>query len=209
MEESPSLIPITEAETVSSSPVCVAVMGDIALFQHGRVGLFLLDLRQAMRSVIVRELNASLGEKTIQALLVPVPLECSAQEACILTAHLPELEKLGIQIRSFGPQSFLIEGVPHQFSDLDLQKFILDIVHEDLFAAQKTAREERNKRVAHLYVGTMRALRSPISPQTALGVYQRWITHGSPEFAPDGQPCSTHLTVSALQELIAHGPSKH
>ena len=212
-----SLIPVAQLESPPCSPICIAVMGDVALIQHGDIpgslipfsndSLLLIDLKQALRSVVVRELESSIQEVTTELLLIPVPFECSLQEASVLLMHLPQLEKLGCLIRPFGPQSFLIEGVPTNFSGLDLPKFILDLVHEGVISNHHQMKEEKNKRLANAYVATMKDLRHPISSETALSIFRRWAQHDFPRLSPDGRPCFSQLTQTELKELISKGSS--
>jgi DNA mismatch repair protein MutL len=229
----PSLCSTTE----SASPVCLAVLDDVALFQFSAImpplalwggmqetdashdsekgygsgmkeRLMLLDLRRALRTVVLRELDVSAPSASTDMLLIPLPLECSVQEAPLISMALPEFEKLGFVIRSFGPHHFLVEGVPSYFRDGDIPRFILDVVHEDIVSSASQASREYHAALANAYVGTMHSMRHPISLQTALTVFERWANHGYPMVSPDGAPCGAFLTSQMVRQLIANGAER-
>ena len=218
-----------------ASPVCLAVLDDVALFQfpaimpplplwggmqetdaaydpekeHGsEERLMLLDLRRALRTVVLRELDVSVHSASTDMLLIPLPLECSVQEAPLISMALPEFEKLGFVIRSFGPHHFLVEGVPSYFRDGDIPRFILDVVHEDIVSSASQASREYHTALVNAYVGTMNSMRHPISVQTALTVFERWANHGYPMVSPDGAPCGAFLTSQMVRQLIANGAER-
>lgn len=196
-----------EQREATPAAQCLTVVGDIAIMQvcgapFGPDGsVIVLDLKQAMRAVVVKELEAAATSPTTELFLVPVPIDCSPQEAERIRIHLPYFEQLGFVLRAFGPNSFLAEGVPSHYVDVDIKKFILDISYEGLCAKAQVS--QKNRRLASAYVASIKSLRHPISPQTVLSVYHRWSKAGGPQFAPDGGPCFSVLTQAYLKEWIA------
>jgi DNA mismatch repair protein MutL len=162
--------------------------------------LIALDIKQAMRSVLYNELNRSQEHISTELLLVPITLECSIQEATKLQEKLPALEQQGFVIREFGPQTFLVEGIPSNAPDVDVKEFLLELVHDE---KSKTATEKSPKHLANMYVASMKSLRHPITEQTAHAVIKRWSEHNCPKIAPDGSPCFAHITISSLKDWIA------
>lgn len=219
-EEPPSLPFIIEKphETVSS-PVCLAVIGDVALIQPAKKrgasfpvpydSLLLLDLKQTMRAVIFKELENNSQPFLTELFLIPIPFDCSVQEASMITHDLPLLEKIGFVIRPIGPQTFLIEGAAKLFLDIDLPKFIIDISYEGILSAKEAVQEARSKRLATTYVATMKGLHSPISNEIALIILDRWAHHDFPPLSPDGLPCFSQMTSVSLKEWIAKGAVLH
>jgi DNA mismatch repair protein MutL len=220
VEEQPVLpLVLPYSSGPSSAPLCLAVMGDIALIQPPRKSdpplpiphdaLLLLDLRQAMRTVVFQDFENTSQQPRTELFLVPIAFDCSSQEASLIIHNIPHLEKMGFVLRLIGPQTFLIEGAAKPFLDLDMPKFLIDISYEGVFSSCDTVQELRNKRLATSYVATMKALHPPIEPEIALTILSSWSQHGFPALSPDGHPCFSQLTSSSLKEWIAKGVLTH
>jgi len=181
---------------------CVAVVDDFALIDEGEENLLILDLKRAMRSVVAFDLKSE--DVSSEPLLLPISFDCSPDEAHLLRASLPDFEKIGITIRSFGPQNFLIEAIPSGIFEVDMHKLILEILHGEIFALERS-KDQFCKRYSALYVAAMKGLFSPISSQVAFTIYQQWQSRGAPHFAPDGSLCVGYLTKGALQEIVSKG----
>jgi len=178
----------------------LTIVGDLAIFHEGTDRkLLVLNLRQAMRSVVASDVVSDIVVK--EPLLLPIPFDCSPDEAYLLNSNLEQFEQLGFTIRPFGPQNFLIEATPSNIIDIDAQKLILEMLHEGIFAL-KRSQEEFCKKYATLYVSSMKGIASPVSTDVAHTIYQQWTKRGAPKIAPDGSVCAGYLTEEILQELI-------
>jgi DNA mismatch repair protein MutL len=216
-KEAPQVLEIPRFSPLIAAPQCLTVAGDVALFRLPQKidpslaipadALLLLDLRLAMRAIVFQDLEASSTQPLTELFLVPIVFDCSCQEAAMLADNLPLLEKMGFAIRSIGSQSFLVEGAPKPFLDLDLPKFLIDISSEGISLACDSVHEDRNKRMSSKYVGAMKTLRPPIETDVALTIFSSWSLHGYPRLSPDGQPCFSHLTPGMLKDWIAKGMS--
>lgn len=89
-------------------------------------GIYLISSREALSRITFD--GALSKSSSIQTLLVPVFLELSLQEANCLKEHLASLEKIGLLIREFGSNSFLIEGVPRFLEELDIEETVRALV---------------------------------------------------------------------------------
>jgi len=181
---------------------CLAIVEDLALIDDGECNLVVLDLKKAMRAVVAFDLKSE--KISSEPLLLPISLDYSPDEAHLLRESLSNFEQLGITIRSFGSQNFLVEALPSGVFEVDVHKLILEILHEGIFALQRS-RDQFCKRYSALYVAAMQGLSSPISSQIAFTIYQQWESRGAPQFSPDGSICVGHLTKGALQEILSKG----
>ena len=196
-----------------ANPICLAVIEDVALIQpHTNLfcgiphnALLALDLRQTLRAIAWKELEAPLQPTSSQLLLVPIPIDCSSHEASLLSSSLHAFERLGLTIRSFGPTSFLVESLPPYFNDIDVAQFVLKAIHDGVLSEHDKVRENQRNRLVSLYVATSKALRSPVSPEMALSIFTRWVHNKAPMLAPDGAPCCSQLTSGTLREWISEG----
>lgn len=215
-EEAPVLpLSLSNSSSAVGVPVCLGVVGDVALikpptpcdpaFPVPHDSLLLLDLKQAMRAVTFQQFQSPNEPLLTELFLVPVIVECSVPEAALISSNIPYFEKQGVLIRSLSAQSFLIEGAPKQFLDLDLSKFIIDVCQEEVLSTQDLAADLRNKRLATAYVASMKSMKSPIDSATASSVLTLWAKHNFPAFAPDGSHLYSQFTPSSLKEWIAKG----
>jgi len=189
---------------------CLAIIGDIALIQPNhkalcscsidQQSLVALDLKQTMRAILFRELDHIHEGLPTEILLVPLTIDCSIEESALLSSELPKLERLGFIIRPFGPQSFLIEGVPSYSPELDIKKFLLRFIHEENLLDAIQAKTK--KRLATIYTTAMKSLQHPIQIVSAEAILERWAHSGCPKRAPDGSPCFAMLTAQFLKECI-------
>lgn len=212
----PTLAIPTELPSTPLSETQLAVIGDIVILQPQQTelggspiahdALVALDMKQAMRSVLFLELEQIQEAATTELLLTPVTIECSAQESALLHSKLHMLERLGFVIRQFGPQNFLVEGVPASSSDLDIKSFVFDLIHDEEHS--KTLGGNTSRHLANMYVASMKSLRPPVSVQTAQVVVKRWADHNFPRLAPDGSSCFAQITASSLKDWIAKGGNR-
>jgi DNA mismatch repair protein MutL len=213
IEETSLLDGLSEAPVAIASPTCLAVIEDVALIKThidlpggiSHNSLLALDLRQTLRAVVWKELETPLQASSLQMLLVPIPVDCSSHEASLLLIALPAFESLGLTIRPFGPTSFLIESIPAYFNDVDVAQFVLKAIHDGILSEYDKVRESQRNRLVSLYVGTSKALRPPVAPEMALGIFARWVHNNAPMVAPDGAPCCSQVTSGTLREWISGG----
>jgi DNA mismatch repair protein MutL len=200
-----SLKEITQTQPSASFGEIVAVVGSIALIRTSSMlnTLTLLDLKSAMKAVLFQELRSAPKIKTPDMLLIPITVECTDQEAAVLSSMLSEFEAEGFLIRAFGPSHFLVEAVPHHLKEADVARFILEALHFPDLLREKN-QEKRSLRLSSLYVSLMKSLQIPISKETAQAIYTAYLACGSPKLAPDGLPCASCLTDMQLKDLF-HG----
>lgn len=93
-------------------------------------GLFLVDQKAAHARVIFEKLQENEKGQVIplQSLLIPYTLEVSAFEASTLRGSISHLNNMGIHIKEFGPNTFLIDAVPQIFGDSNLHMLVTDIL---------------------------------------------------------------------------------
>ena len=198
---------------IPRTPICFVVVEEVALIQpncdlpHGisEKALIALDLRQALRIIVKRELSTGGAS---QSLLVPIPIECTPSEVPLLLSALPAFESIGMAIRPFGPTSFLVESLPAHFDDLDVAQFVVQAIHDGVVGSHEAVRERQRAQFASMYVASSRALRPPISPEMAMSIFARWVHHGAPMHSPDGTPCCSRLTQETLKKWI-HEEKSH
>lgn len=86
------------------------------------------------------------SEQPSQALLIPLPMEFSLQEEQVLLEHLWLLSEMGFVLEQFGPQTYLLRGVPVQTgnsqADSLLRQFLEEVIQKNSTPSSDKLMEE-------------------------------------------------------------------
>lgn len=168
-------------------------------------GLCLIDQRAAHCRIIFEKLlrqekNAPLE---IQQLLLPYTLQVTPLESAALCDLLPELHALGIDIKEFGPNTFIIEGIPQIFGTIDVQAFI----HETLRALQQDSegvsiKQEREKQIALIASRIAVSTKSKLSIEEAQKLTEDLFCCRQSKLCPSGKPIWVYLSIEMLAKYF-------
>lgn len=95
-------------------------------------GLWILD-QHIIHERIIYEQLAKADYKPVVQQVLPLTLEFSTTESHLIVEHLSQLQTFGVELESFGQNTFLLRGLPHflahgeQFSKGDILGLISDI----------------------------------------------------------------------------------
>ena len=111
------------------------VVGQIStmfIVAEGPDGLYLIDQHAAHERILYERLLADwmAGSLPSQPLLEPQAVELPAEEAEAIEAVIPDLRKLGLEVESFGPKSFLIRAIPAILTNAVPGDLLADIASE-------------------------------------------------------------------------------
>lgn len=95
-------------------------------------GFLLIDQQAAHERIVYEKYLEQLqsGKASTQQLLFPRTLELAPQDAIILQAILPELNKLGFDIQEFGQNAFIIHGTPAELAGQYEEQQLIDTLLE-------------------------------------------------------------------------------
>ncbi|MCF7806041.1 MAG: DNA mismatch repair endonuclease MutL [Simkaniaceae bacterium] len=147
-------------------------------------GLLFCDHQNIARRLAYDTLYKSLtGKKEkmpIQALLFPITLEFSHHESMMLVDILPLLDKLGIGMRSFGKNCFIIESLTAFFEQQDMQKLITDLIET---IGHRQIEEMRLKHIAEVASRYVNRIQTDLHMALV-----ELMQSASPFLSPTGQP---------------------
>jgi DNA mismatch repair protein MutL len=85
-------------------------------------------------------------EKPSQELLIPLPMEFTLQEEQVLLEHLWLLSEMGFVLEQFGPQTYLLRGVPVQTGNFQadnlLRQFLEEVIQKNSTPSSEKLLEE-------------------------------------------------------------------
>jgi DNA mismatch repair protein MutL len=95
-------------------------------------GFMLVDQNMAHQRILYERYLQQLDQKqaNTQKLLFPQTVELSAADATLLKNLLPQLEELGMDIKEFGDNSFVVHGLPSELSQKNEQQIIVQLLEQ-------------------------------------------------------------------------------
>ena len=102
----------------------------IQTFKNGQ--LLFIDQRRAHERVLYEYFKKSMEEQknVSQQLLFPESISLQASDALLLKSILPELQQMGIDISEFGPNDFVINGLPADLRELSPKQLIENMIEQ-------------------------------------------------------------------------------
>ena len=95
-------------------------------------GMMLIDQVAAHQRILFESYIKSFDNNTplVQNSLFPVNIQLNPSESSLLLEILPNLNALGIDIREFGKNSFVIQGLPVELGKVNEQKLIEELLEQ-------------------------------------------------------------------------------
>ena len=198
LEEVPSTIPLLPRAAL---PV-LRVLGQVQntyLAAEGPDGMYLIDQHAAHERVLFEQVTEELrqGEASVQSLLEPVPLEVTPQQGELLNEHQELLQGAGFLAEPFGPNSYLLRGVPGVLAGMSPQEALLHVL--DLMA-EGGGFKQWEERLAYSIAchGAIRAGKV-LSSEEMWALVKKLESTQQPHTCPHGRPTIIHLSSSHLE----------
>jgi DNA mismatch repair protein MutL len=146
-------------ETTSSSkdsaptpaPRIVATIPGYVLVENISVStISIVDQKAAHCRILYEKFSEALegSPAVLQPLLVPHSIELLPNEAAQLRKMLPHLNAMGLQVREFGPRTFIVDAVPEILSHENLDTLILDVLESGLDVDQRVGEQAKRLSIA-------------------------------------------------------------
>lgn len=100
------------------------------LIGYAEDNFYVIDQHAAAERVIFDRIMANVQAPKIQSLLLPITLELSGREVDILSENLESLRSIGFDIDVFGVNTFIVQGIPSQIRDQDIQEVMMGIIDD-------------------------------------------------------------------------------
>ncbi|WP_447602012.1 DNA mismatch repair endonuclease MutL [Nitrospira sp. Nam80] len=203
----PSLI-AEASPAYQQSHDAVLPLGQMArTFLVAQVGeeLHVVDQHTAHERVLFERLRRQWRDRLLvsQPLLLPQPIEVTAQQAEIIRAHAADLDQLGLSIEPFGSGACLVRALPAILAHADAEALVHDLV-EDL--AQWDSLSSLEQRVTPIMAslachGAVRAGRSMALPEIKRLVGE-WVEEGRIMTCPHGRRVAFRLSMDELARMF-------
>ena len=107
------------------------IFNEFLVLEKGDV-MLLLDFHAGHERLLYDKLVANINSKQldVQTLLVPYFHKLNSQELDYISKVIDKLNAFGFEIEQFGPNEVRVSTVPAILSDINLKKFIEDLLHD-------------------------------------------------------------------------------
>ena len=187
------------------------LIGQVAaayLIAEGPDGLYLIDQHAAHERVLFEKFLEQRAESpATQSLLESVPVEFPPASADLLEEHLDLLRELGFEIEAFGPNTFLVRGLPALVSGTEPAAAVRAVV-EDLEVDEAPLEKDlEEKIIARVCKKAAVKAGQVLDPEEQQALLRDLEACRSPRTCPHGRPTMIHLSVDLLERKFGRtGP---
>lgn len=166
-------------------------------------GMMVIDQKRAQERILFeRFIEVMQSEKVAtQQILFPYTFELNPADTGLFKEILPDVTSLGFDIREFGKNTFIINGIPgilESSSPVDLVEKLL----EEFKTSPVDARERVREQVAiSLAKASATDYGVELQPEEMDHLVDQLFACSSPNFSPDGKPV---LTIIPMEDIEKH-----
>ena len=169
-----------------------------------RSGLMIIDLQKAHTRILYEQFLEQLTgkEKPSQQQLFPHNLHFSPGDAEIIRSLKNDLEKLGFTIEALGKNGFVVNGIPADLQETDVEA-VLERIIENHKQHAKDLDYDKN-----IILARSMAANAAIKPGIKLSnmemadIFNRLFACKVPEVAPDGSRIITIVALPDIEKLM-------
>jgi DNA mismatch repair protein MutL len=202
--------PNTSSHDVSGVPSRVPTLYPIGqmhgtyILAQNEKGLYIIDQHAAQERIKYEYFREKVGqvESELQEMLVPLTFEYSPDESIRINEYLPELEKVGVFLEPFGPNSFIVRAHP-QWLPRGEEKETIEEMIEQLLQMKKVDIKKLREEAAILMSckGSIKANRHLRNDeiQALLDELRR---SSDPFTCPHGRPIIVHYSTYEMEKMF-------
>ncbi len=160
-----SVLPSTRALTVNDKYIITVV----------KSGLMAINIRRAKERILFDRFIGALSanEHVTQQALFPEPVEVGVENKLLLDENAELLSSLGFDIRSFGNDTVIVNGVPEGYSAQqgkaqELLYQVLDVLKDSSVSLKETLTATLAEKFARIGAATAEKITSPMQAQSLI-----------------------------------------
>ncbi|NOX85335.1 MAG: DNA mismatch repair endonuclease MutL [Chlorobi bacterium] len=171
-----------------------------------RSGLMIIDLQKAHSRILYEQFLEQLTGKikASQQQLFPHNIHFSPDDAEIVRSLKNDLEKLGFVIEALGKNGFVVNGIPADLLETDVEA-VLEKIVENHKQYAKDLNYDKNvilARARSMAVNATIKTGNRLSEMEMADLFNRLFACKVPEVAPDGSKIVTIIALSDIEKLM-------
>jgi len=165
-------------------------------------GIVLIDLEAAEASITFEAiLNRFEESGQMQTLLFPITFECNALEKQQIDLYLSTLQKLGIAIRPFGDQTFVIDALDPHIEEDKVEALVYELIQElQQFDDREFLAKKQQKKLALSILRFARSQKEVYTLEKARAIAKELFQITSPYQSPTGKPTCVYLSQDEIEK---------
>ena len=181
----------------------IGVLGRLYILMENANGLVLVDQHAAHERILFEELRRKMEEQGVptQKLLLPQTFNLPPRDADWIERNLPTLEKMGIGIESFGPNTFKIDSLPAFLNVLDPAQF-MSKVSDDLRSVSNSSSAMRmgEEMIAKTVCRHAVKANDPLGYLEVEKLIRDLLNCDLPYCCPHGRPTMIQISLAELEK---------
>ncbi|MCX8038378.1 MAG: DNA mismatch repair endonuclease MutL [Candidatus Sumerlaeia bacterium] len=113
-----------------SHPRALAQIDNTYIIAQTDNGLLLVDQHAAHERLLYLRAKDRTDRPAVQSLLVPISVEVKPADRPLMEGLIPVLQTMGFEVEAFGGTTFVVHSVPAAFEELDIARFLADLLDE-------------------------------------------------------------------------------
>ncbi|MFN8395365.1 MAG: DNA mismatch repair endonuclease MutL [Bacteroidia bacterium] len=180
-------------------------LGNRYVVTHSQDGLIVIDQVHAHQRILYEKLRRAGGKAPLasQQLLFPRTLTFTPLDFSFVREVQDEIRSMGFDIHEFGPNTFLLQGVPAELKGSKAEKLFEEIISEVREGGGLDVKERVHDRLARTI-----AIRSAMNPGHELDpiemrtLIDQLFACEQPGHSPGGKPTYYRLTLRDLEQFF-------
>jgi DNA mismatch repair protein MutL len=203
--------PPEELHTAEEAPplgYAIAQLHGIYILAQNVQGLVVVDMHAAHERIVYEKLKNSYHEGSLatQALLVPLTIDVSQQEAALAERYGDMFLKFGFHVERFGEEAIVVREIPSLLQQADVNELVLDVLADlNVYGTSEKLEQANNELLSTMACyGSVRAHRAlTIAEMNAL-LREMEDTERSAQ-CNHGRPTWVQLSIDQLDKLFKRG----
>jgi DNA mismatch repair protein MutL len=165
-------------------------------------GMMVIDQKRAQERILYeRFLDVMQSEKVAtQQILFPYTFELNPLDASLFMEILPDIAALGFDVREFGKDTFIINGIPGMLSASSPVELIEKLLEEFKNSPIEAKNRVREQVALSLAKASAVGYGVELHPDEMDHLVDQLFACSAPNFSPDGKPVLTILPIEDIEK---------
>ncbi|MFC0471971.1 DNA mismatch repair endonuclease MutL [Halalkalibacter kiskunsagensis] len=182
----------------------VGQMHGTYIIAQNETGMYLIDQHAAQERVKYEFFRDKVAEVDphVQDLLIPITLECTAQEFATINDHLDDLHEVGVFLEVFGTQAFIVRAHPTWLPKGYEEETIREII--DFLLEHRKVDIAKLREEAAILMSCKAAIKANrhLRQDEMFALLESLRKSSDPFTCPHGRPILVHFSTYALEKMF-------